>query len=922
MPQVLPLVVALGAKALGASALVAGALSLGTSLLVSGYAQSKAKKKQRAEFNAAQVDRLANVVTSIAPRELVLGRVRKGGTVSFRGSAGQFKEYFLFHMCLAGHEIDGIEQVYLNDVPVTLDAEGYVQTAPYLLQGRQSTGQVVAGPITAGQVVTLTRTPIDGIVSAHSGSLTTESTSTWAEVAVSVSGNEVTFLQNVTSSVSIAYQYLEGIPNARIWWHLGGGTAVADARTKELFPDLWTDDHRGQGVARLFAQFRYNETSFPSGIVTVTVRLRGAKVYDPRSSLTVHTENPALLARHVYQHPYFGKATVSSDEDDRFIAAANACEVLHDYVVDGVTDTEPLYVAGLVAAYGTPAASVLDDLCAAMAGDWAYAGGELYIRAGVYTAPVMSLTEADLATVQRDGESETQDAISISPHGERVEKFNVVNLRIWDGGQEFKQVPLSPVKSSALIARDGGELAMVLDLPAVSFAPQAQHIAGVLMRDARDPLTVQASFKMKAYPLQIFDVVSLTVARYGWVAKTFEVRQREWDRQRGIVRLTLKETAAAIFTPDAEFLPQGYADNTALPMPWDIEPPVLSSAGVFSGTDELVALADGTVLTRVRVTWPQLEDLTITAGGQVEIQWAPVGTSVWQSVLVDGTATQGYIVGARDGTAIVLRARSRNAVAVSDWCPQITHIVVGKTTPPAPVERFKLIEQPGGTKQFFWDVTSPEADLASFVVRYSLGSTERPWDEMISLFAKGKNAREHETTEPRQDDTYTFAICAVDTSGNVSEPVYITETLDGDLFGGVALIVLPHELDWPGTKTDCYVAGALLVDAGTATWNDVDVEWNELDIEWNELVGGGPAGTIVYEHSVIDTGSAVARTIRANSLAAGSAVIEYASSADDITYSAWAPVPNGTVTDRYFKFRWTVTGPSPILYRAQVVFYV
>jgi precorrin-6B methylase 1 len=58
--------------------------------------------------------------------------------------------------------------------------------------------------------------------------------------------------------------------------------------------------------------------------------------------------------------------------------------------------------------------------------------------------------------------------------------------------------------------------------------------------------------------------VQVTLARYGWTNKTFMVLSRVWDREKGVIRLTLKETTAAIFSPDAAFDPEGYAENTAL----------------------------------------------------------------------------------------------------------------------------------------------------------------------------------------------------------------------------------------------------------------------------------------------------------------------------------------------------------------------
>src|SRR5690606_27693509 len=86
---------------------------------------------------------------------------RKGGAIYFRGSAGTHKETFLAHLALAGHEIDAVETVYLNDKAVTLDANGNVLTAPYAQTRRES----FTVNIPRGQTsVLLPRTPISGTI--------------------------------------------------------------------------------------------------------------------------------------------------------------------------------------------------------------------------------------------------------------------------------------------------------------------------------------------------------------------------------------------------------------------------------------------------------------------------------------------------------------------------------------------------------------------------------------------------------------------------------------------------------------------------------------------------------------------------------------------------------------------------------------
>ena len=69
---------------------------------------------------------MASVSSSVAPRELVLGRVRKGGAVFFKASTGSQNRDLYLAIALAGHEIDAVEGIYLNDQLVALDANGFV----------------------------------------------------------------------------------------------------------------------------------------------------------------------------------------------------------------------------------------------------------------------------------------------------------------------------------------------------------------------------------------------------------------------------------------------------------------------------------------------------------------------------------------------------------------------------------------------------------------------------------------------------------------------------------------------------------------------------------------------------------------------------------------------------------------------------
>lgn len=744
---------------LGYGATAAMLISTAVTMAYSAIQASSQKRKQRDAQNAAQVDRFAMLAQTVMERHLVLGRVRKGGAVFFRGATGNNSDIFVVGQAIAGHTIANIEAVFLADVRVTLDADGWVLDEPYNKVKKVDASFEVPG---LTHTVTLEKPAIPGSVHAvipagfDSGNSDAE-----FPTSLSPDGLTVTILGDALAPLLVRYQYAETDSSVRIWWEFGDPNAVADARMLELFPGVWTPEHRGRGVAKVFGLFKYNETAFPNGVPAITVQVAGANCYDPRTGTSYFTENPALHMRHVYQHPWFGKAAISSAEEARFAAAANVCDTNHGYVVNGVTTNVPMYRSAIVAPYGTAAKDVFDDLMQAMGGMWAYGAGELYLRPGVYTASVRSFYDADLATVTRRGETKTQNQISISPHRERARKFNTVNIRIWDAAQGYKIAPITPLKSDALIARDGKPLSdEEVTMAAVFFAPQAQHIAGVMMRDARDPFTVRLPFKLRAYPVEIFDTIDMTRSRNGWVGKTFMVIEREWDHTNGIIWLTLKETAAAIFQPDASFKSQGYAVNTTLPRPWDISPPVLRA--IFSGTSELISQPGGGLLTGVRVVWDAVTDPSIAQAGFVEVGWSAATSTLWTTVRVEGGATQAVLIGPVDGTVILIKLRTRNSVAVSDWSVTEAHPVVGKREPPPSVTGVALSVD----RVFFAELPRLVVpDLDGYQIRAVPGTVPQ-WSLAVPLH-QGLVTDSPWLIPQALYGVQTVMVAAVDTSGNV-----------------------------------------------------------------------------------------------------------------------------------------------------------
>ncbi|MCL5460363.1 hypothetical protein M3M33_17125, partial [Loigolactobacillus coryniformis] len=76
--------------------------------------------------------------------------------------------------------------------------------------------------------------------------------------------------------------------------------------------------------------------------------------------------------------------------------------------------------------------------------------------------------------------------------------------------------------------------------------------------------------------------------------------------------------------------------------PWYVPP--VGALTISSGTTELVRQADGTVKSRMRVSWPTIHDASITQAGSVEIQYREaISTGEWTSVRVSGNETTALI---------------------------------------------------------------------------------------------------------------------------------------------------------------------------------------------------------------------------------------------------------------------------------------
>lgn len=818
---------------------------------------SSARKRARADYNASLRDRVNNTAVVDGERSRVYGRVRVADGIVFKGSHGENSRFYTLVVALAGHEIDGVEQVYFNDQLVTLDGAGYVLTAPWSASasGVGGTPRHALITLSGGEgFVDLGLVPMLGSV--YIGD--SEGLSQVPAECISLAGNRVTVSgagPDFNGTFGLHYTSLDGggtaASKARVRAFLGGPAQDLSGVLAPLFPGLITSQHRFAGMACLVVTLEYDQDAYPTGVPQISAVVRGAKVLDPRTGITAWTENPALIARDWALYAHGGGAEAGDLKAASFIAAANACDVPASFTTvnaagSSSTATLPTYTCGIVIPTDTAPDAALDDIVASMAGEWAWAGGQLVLRAGSYQAPSLTIDETWVSDA---------GAIDIVPQRARTELVNIVTPSIANKAQAFVAAPIPRIEAPEYIAEDGGEYPLDIELRGVTDVAHAAHVAGVMLRAGRQALTVQLPCNLKALQVELFDTVLLSLERFGWVAKPFEVVGWRFGQAEAVM-LTLRETDASIYTVGAAFSRSDAAPNTALPSPFGV--PALAGLAATSGNAELLQQADGTIVSRVRVSWPAVEDRAVQEGGAIEIQWAPWGSSadLWQSARAEGSSTQAFISGVQDGGVLLIRARARNKLVAGPW-RSLVHQVQGKTAAPGDVLDLTAEPVPGGIA-LSW-TACPDLDYAETELRLvppELAAGIWTWDEALPLWMGTGDGWFWPATETGEQ---TLVARHRDTSGNLSAglSVLVVEVVPGSVSTTPRLDLSSYALTLPASSTgvvDSYAEATVTarVLSGTA---DVTGAWTLARINGFGVSSSLAGGVLSISDLSVDGGS-------------------------------------------------------------------
>lgn len=461
----------------------------------------------------------------------------------------------------------------------------------------------------------------------------------------------------------------------------------------------WTSAHRLRGRACTYLRMNNSLDVFPQGLTNLTAIVKGKKIYDPRDGSTAWSENPALCLRdYVVNHVGVAAAKVP----DAYVnALANICEEQVDH--DGGTDDRYRITAAF--AEGVKHREIIETMLGAMNARAVFIGGEFRMMGGAYAAPDVTLTDDDVI-----------GGVSVVTRQSVRDRWNqvrgVYTPEDSDGVPTYTPKEYPILQSAAYEAADGRELVLPWDLPFTPTHYMAQRLAKMRLLQSRQQIFVTVPCNLKALAAVAGGGVSLTLERFGWTAKEFEVTnfslsiEDDGGAPRPVIALSLRETSSAIWDwstsdeqPDVAGAPSSLGSGFTV------------SAPSIAASDEL-ATARQEIVSILVATLTQTDAMAAL----YEVEAKKSSDSVWRPMSGAGGQTRFELSNVADGESYDIRARTINNLGLRSAWATASYTVVGKTDPPSDVTDLRL-EVVGSQALLQWAAVS-DLDLAHYEVRF------------------------------------------------------------------------------------------------------------------------------------------------------------------------------------------------------------
>ena len=452
---------------------------------VIGKMTSKGINAAGANFDSKFTSRAA-----IEPRKLIYGECRVGGTFVHMQTTGV--DNYLLHLvvAVAGHEIEDLVSVRLND---------------------KNLG-VSTSTINGSTVYTCT----------DSDYTNTENDN------------------NFGSGRLLRYTFQDG-----------SQTAVDGFMNAQL-NTMGTSD-KFLGVSYVYMQMVFDTEKFGGGLPSLSFNVKGKKCFDPRDNSTAFTNNPALHIRDFLSNTQYGLKAKNSEINDTtnaggFASAANICEQ-NVTLADGST-TEKRYTSNGFSNFSATGSGIIEGLLSSMAGKLSYVNGQFCVFAGASQTPSLTIIDDELLAPVNISTNPNAGNLfnSIKPiYVDSSEEFTAADAEVYQDST-FLNADTPSGESTANYVKQ-----MESQLPFTVTNTMAQRLGRIALKSQRQTTSLSVLVSLKFMRCQPNDWVYMTNERLGYSQKVFEVIAVNLELIESeqvpimAVRLDLKEVAASVF---------------------------------------------------------------------------------------------------------------------------------------------------------------------------------------------------------------------------------------------------------------------------------------------------------------------------------------------------------------------------------------
>lgn len=594
-----------------------------------------------------------------------------------------------------------------------------IKGADITVNGSDKPWQIIYGEVLVGGVISLITTDVPGggkwlhmvtTIAGHECEALLEMRANNEEVTFGTSGGNIDGWSNGD------WAFVPPESNAYVFVSFSSGNvdqvANADlvAQSAALFPGVWTSNHRQRGRAHVYNILYYSFEKFPEpGLPNIQFLVRGDnQVYDPRDTTYKYTNNAALLIAHFLTNSDYGYGA-SYDTDiniDNLIEAANICD---ETVTLADTSTEARYTINGVFDVSQTPDNILSELGECIGGPIVYRAGQWFIYPAEWKTPTLELDENDIVQI---------DTVRVGL--DKARAFNAVKGTFLSPEHDWEIVDFPAVTNALYESQDGERIYSDVTYPFITSSATAQRLSKIKLERIRQAIEVQATFTLKAFQAQVYDNVLLTLTRFGWDEKPFEVLDTQLVLSGGAVgvQMQLRETAEAIYDwNDGEETTVDLAPNTTLPLPTHVTSP--TNLSLRSDSEDLYIRNDGTIFSRLRVSWDAFIDPFILNGGRVEIQKKDT-TAGDANYTIGGVATgdinEFFILDVKESHNYNIRIRAVNSIGFKSAWVSAEHVVTGKEQPPSVVTGLIGTPREFGVL-FSWSAIS-DKDISHYLLSY------------------------------------------------------------------------------------------------------------------------------------------------------------------------------------------------------------